>query len=197
MNSQNFQLTSLSKLFLDLKAELKAVPGETRVSVNNCVNRILSKDIFAEYDNPPFDNSAIDGFALNEDTKSATKNFVLREGLLKPGVEPNVILKKNEGIKILTGAPIPSGTTRIIFKENTKEHDQRIHFVQDDDKERNIRLKGEDFKKGDLLFKKGNQIRITDLPVLIGSGNSSVSIFKPLKVGLCLLYTSPSPRDRG
>ena len=97
MSSPNFQLTSLSKLFSNLKAELKALSRETRVSVDSCVNRILSKDIFAEYDNPPFDNSAIDGFALNEDTKSATKNFFLREGLLKPGVEPNVILKKKRG----------------------------------------------------------------------------------------------------
>ena len=184
MNSQNYQLTSLSKLFLDLKAELKAVSGETTVSVDNCVNRILSKDIFAKYDNPPFDNSAIDGFALNEDTKSVTQSFFLREGLLKPGVESNVILKKNEGIKILTGAPIPSGATRIIFKENTKEQDQKIYFTQDDDKENNVRVKGEDFKKGDLLFEKGCQIRLTDLAALIGSGNSHVPIFKPLKVGL-------------
>ena len=80
MTSPNFQLTPLSKLFSDLKAELKAVSRETRVSVESCVNRIFSKDIFAEYDNPPFDNSAIDGFALNEDTKSTTKNFFLQEG---------------------------------------------------------------------------------------------------------------------
>ena len=45
-------------------------------------------------------------------------------------------------------------------------------------------MQGEDFKKGDLLFKKGDQIRITDLAALIGSGNSSVPIVKPLKVGL-------------
>ncbi len=184
MSSPNFQLTPLSKLFSNLKAELKALSAETRVSVDSCVNRILSKDIFAEYDNPPFNNSAIDGFALNEDTKSATKNFSLREGLLKPGVDPNVILKKNEGIKILTGAPIPRGTTRIIFKENTKEKNQKIHFSHDDTKENNVRLKGEDFKKGDLLFEKGSQIKLTDLAALIGSGNSYVPIFKPLKVGL-------------
>ena len=197
MSSQNFQLTSLSKLFLDLKAELKAVSGETRVSVDNCVNRILSKDIFAEYDNPPFDNSAVDGFALNEDSKSATKNFFLRKGLLKPGVEPNVILKKNEGIKILTGAPIPRGTTRIIFKENTKEQNQKIYFTQDDDKENNVRLKGEDFKKGDLLFEKGSQIRLPDLSALIGSGNSYVPIFKPLKVGLITTGNELSPNIDG
>ena len=184
MSSPNFQLTPLSKLFSNLKAELKALSAETRVSVDSCVNRILSKDIFAEYDNPPFNNSAIDGFALNEDTKSATKNFSLREGLLKPGVDPNVILKKNEGIKILTGAPIPRGTTRIIFKENTKEKNQKIYFAHDDTKENNVRLKGEDFKKGDLLFEKGSQIKLTDLAALIGSGNSYVPIFKPLKVGL-------------
>jgi len=197
VSSPNFQLIPLSKLFSSLKAELKSLPKETRVSVDTCVNRILSKDIFAEYDNPPFDNSAVDGFALNEDSKSATKNFFLRKGLLKPGVEPNVILKKNEGIKILTGAPIPRGTTRIIFKENTKEQNQKIYFTQDDDKENNVRLKGEDFKKGDLLFEKGSQIRLPDLSALIGSGNSYVPIFKPLKVGLITTGNELSPNIDG
>ena len=197
MSSPNFQLIPLSKLFSSLKAELKSLPKETRVSVDICVNRILSKDIFAEYDNPPFDNSAVDGFALNEDSKSATKNFFLRKGLLKPGVEPNIILKKNEGIKILTGAPIPRGTTRIIFKENTKEQNQKIYFTQDDDKENNVRLKGEDFKKGDLLFEKGSQIRLPDLSALIGSGNSYVPIFKPLKVGLITTGNELSPNIDG
>ena len=197
MSSPNFQLIPLSKLFSSLKAELKSLPKETRISVDTCVNRILSKDIFAEYDNPPFDNSAVDGFALNEDSKSATKNFFLRKGLLKPGVEPNVILKKNEGIKILTGAPIPRGTTRIIFKENTKEQNQKIYFTQDDDKENNVRLKGEDFKKGDLLFEKGRQIRLPDLSALIGSGNSYVPIFKPLKVGLITTGNELSPNIDG
>ena len=184
MSSPNFQLTSLSKLFSDLKAELKAVSGETRIGVDTCVNRILSKDIFAKYDNPPFDNSAIDGFALNEDPKATTKCFSLLEGLLKPGFESKVVLRKNEGIKILTGAPIPRGATRIIFKENAKQQDQKIYFEQNDVKENNIRLKGEDFNKGDLLFKKGNQIRITDLAALISSGNSSVSTVRPIRVGL-------------
>ncbi len=184
MSSPNFKLTSLSKLFFNLKAELKAVSGETRVSVDNCVNRIFSKNIFAKNDNPPFDNSAIDGFAVNEDTTATVDNFSLLEGLVKPGCKATVTLQKNQGIKILTGAPVPSGTTRIIFKENTKEQDQKIYFVQNDVKENNIRLQGEDFKKGDLLFKKGKQIRITDLAALIGSGYSSIPIVKPLKVGL-------------
>ncbi|MDC3108126.1 molybdopterin molybdotransferase MoeA [Paracoccaceae bacterium] len=184
MASPKVKLTPLSKLFSKLKAELKPVYGETWVSVENSVNRILSKDIFAKYDNPPFDNSAIDGFAVNEESEPTSNSFTLLEGLLRPGFNSSIKLKINEGIKILTGAPIPSGTTRIIFKENTKEHDQKIHFVQNDDKETNIRLKGEDFKKGDLLFKKNNQIRVADLAALIGSGNPSISIFRPLKVGL-------------
>ena len=184
MASPRIKLTSLSKLFFNLKAELKPISGESRISVENAVNRILSKDIFAKNDNPPFDNSAIDGFAINQEPRSASKNITLLEGILRPGFRSSVKLKINEGIKILTGAPIPAGTTRIIFKENAKEYNQKIHFVQDDDVETNIRLTGEDFKKGDLLFKKNSQIRVTDLAALIGSGNSSISIVKPLKVGL-------------
>ena len=184
MTSPKFKLTPLSKLFSDLKTELKPVSGRSRVSVDSSVNRIFSKDIFAKCDNPPFDNSAVDGFAINEEARSISRNCSLLKGLVRPGLRSNVVLKKNEAIRILTGAPIPSGTTRIIFKENTKEHDQKIHFAQDYDNETNIRLKGEDFKKGDLLFKKSNQIRVTDLAALIGSGNPSIPIFKALKVGL-------------
>ena len=47
---------------------------------------------------------------------------------MKPGCKATVTLQKNEGIKILTGAPLPSGTTRIIFKENTKKQDQKDLF---------------------------------------------------------------------
>ncbi len=193
MSSPKIKLTPLSKLFSNLKADLKAVSDESRVNVENCVNGILSKDILAKYDNPPFDNSAIDGFALNEDFKVSTRAFNLLDGLVKPGLDTQVILKKNEGVKILTGAPVPVGATRIIFKENTKEDGEKVYFVQDDDKENNIRKRGEDFKKGDRLFEKGHRIRITDLAVLIGSGNSSLSIVKPLNVGLITTGNELSP----
>ena len=120
MASPKVKLTPLSKLFSNLRAELKPVCGESHVSVENSVNRILSKDIFAKCDNPPFDNSAIDGFAINEESRSIGRNVSLLEGLLRPGFRSNVVLKKNEGIRILTGAPTPCGTTRIIFQENAK-----------------------------------------------------------------------------
>ena len=129
MTSPKFKLTPLSKLFSDLKTELKPVSGRSRVNVDSSVNRIFSKDIFAKYDNPPFDNSAIDGFAINEEARSISRNFSLLDGLLRPGSRSNIVLKKNEGIRILTGAPTPCGTTRIIFQENTKEHNQKIHFT--------------------------------------------------------------------
>ena len=196
MASPKVKLTPLNKLFSILKAELKTISGESRVSVKNSVNRILSKDIFAKYDNPPFDNSAIDGFAVNEGSRPSSETFFLLDGMLRPGFSPGIILKKNEGIKILTGAPVPHGATRIIFKENTKEYDQKIHFVQDSDRENNIRLKGEDFKKGDLLFKKNNKIKVTDLAALIGSGNTSIPIFKPLKVGLITTGNELNPSKK-
>lgn len=193
MSSPKFKLTPLSKLFSNLKADLKAVTDESRVNVENSVNGILSKDVFAKYDNPPFDNSAIDGFALNEDFKGNSRDFNLLDGLVKPGLDSQLILKKNEGVKILTGAPVPVGATRIIFKENTKEDGEKVYFVQDDYRENNIRKRGEDFKKGDLLFEKGHRIRISDLAILIGSGNSSLPVVKPLKVGLITTGNELSP----
>ena len=102
MTSPKFKLTPLSKLFSNLKNELKSVPFRDRVSVDSSVNRIFSKDIFAKYDNPPFDNSAIDGFAINEGTRSTSRNFSLLEVIFRPRFSSNVVLKKNEGVRILT-----------------------------------------------------------------------------------------------
>ena len=62
--------------------------GKVRVGIDNCVNRILARDVFAKYDNPPFDNSAIDGYALNEDIVKTDKKFSLIEGLVRPVLCP-------------------------------------------------------------------------------------------------------------
>ena len=94
MSSPKIKLTPLSRLFYNLQCELNPIYGESRVSVDNCVNRILAKDVFAKYDNPPFDNSAIDGYALNEDIVKSDKKFSLIEGLVRPGVVPYLVLKK-------------------------------------------------------------------------------------------------------
>ena len=104
----------------NLKAELKPVSGKSRVSVENSVNIILSKDILAKYANPPFDNSAIDGFAVNEESALTTKNITLLQGLLRPGSRTSIKLKKNQGIKILTGAPIPLALPELFSKKIQK-----------------------------------------------------------------------------
>ena len=99
MSSPEFKLTPLSKLFSNLKTELKAVSGESLINVENYATGILSKDIFAQHDNPPFDNSAIDGFALNEDFKTTTKDFSLLDGLVKPGLSLKLSFRKTRELK--------------------------------------------------------------------------------------------------
>lgn len=183
MSSPSFKLTSLEKLFSILRSELRAVAGERSISVKKAVNSVLSQDIYAKYDNPPFNNSAVDGFAINGNANN-NKQFSLLPGLIKPGVDTNISLKAKESIEILTGAPIPHGTKRIIFKENTKKLNQTLSLITDFDDETNVRLKGEDFREGDLLLSKGSKIKLMDLPTLIASGNLTVPTVKPLRVGL-------------
>jgi molybdopterin molybdotransferase len=184
LSSPKFNLTPLEELFSTLKKELRSIAEESRIGISNCANKVLSRQIYAKYDNPPFDNSAVDGFAINEGRDTKKTGYSLVPGLVKPGFMPEITLKENQSVEILTGAPVPYGTTRIIFKENAEKINKKVYFVKTNDKEKNIRFRGEDFKLGDLLFEKGDQIKTTDLASLIASGNSILSIVRPLKVGL-------------
>src|SRR5713226_1340931 len=118
---------SLTRLEDALKVVLDTVPvlGVEKIGLLDALGRVLAEDIIAERDNPPWDNSAMDGFAVRyEDIQQAhaiTTSTVLKVIEDVPaGKFPAKPVGKGEAIRIMTGAPIPKGADTVLKVEDTE-----------------------------------------------------------------------------
>ncbi|RMA97519.1 molybdopterin molybdotransferase MoeA [Hydrogenothermus marinus] len=161
--------------------------GFEKVFLKDALGRILAEDIVADRDNPPADNSGMDGFAVRyEDIKGATEeNPAVLEivGEAKAGGNPPVI-KKGQASYIFTGGLIPEGADTVIQKELTKVEDNKVFIFQELPKGANIRPQGGDFKKGDILIKKRKKIRSAEIGVISSVNKPTVYVYQKPRVAI-------------
>jgi len=163
----------LTRLEDALKTVLDAVPvlGVEKIGLLDALGRVLAEDIIAERDNPPWDNSAMDGFAVRyEDIKQA--HAITTPTVLKviedvsAGTFPKKTVGKGEAIRIMTGAPIPEGADTVLKVEDTEHTPDSVKVFKEEQKGANIRPKGEDVRKGDCIIPKGKAIRPAEAGML-------------------------------
>ncbi|MCF8722545.1 molybdopterin molybdotransferase [Nitrospina gracilis] len=154
--------------------------GLEKVSITEALGRVLAEDITARRDNPPLDNSAMDGYAvIANDIQSATPDSPVKLELVDEvaaGSIGTITLKSNQAIRIMTGAPIPPGADAVLMQEDT---DKNGSFVFAKDKAtvgENIRLAGEDVKTGDVVVPKGGVITPAHVGMMAVCGRSSVTV---------------------
>jgi molybdopterin molybdotransferase len=154
--------------------------------------RVLADDIYADSDIPRFDNSAMDGYAVkSEDTIGASR---IRPKILeviadlKAGYVTKQKLKKNQAIRIMTGAPIPKGADSVVMVEETKKirngEKEFVEIYRETKPQENIRKAGEDIKKGELVIKRGTLIKPAQLGILASLGKPKVKVFRRPRVAI-------------
>ncbi|MHA2363752.1 MAG: molybdopterin molybdotransferase MoeA [Candidatus Hodarchaeales archaeon] len=147
-------------------------------------NKILREDIFAKRSIPPFDRSAVDGYAVRaEDTFSAseTNPQILNViGQFAIGqVPPKLKVVKYTAIQIPTGGVIPEGTNAVIMVEDTaKITENEIEIYASLHPGKNISKAGEDIEKNQLIFKSGRRLRGIDRGFLLSAGINSTLVSK-------------------
>ncbi len=154
--------------------------GTIEVPISMSLGFVLAKDIHAKFDLPPFDQSAVDGYAAG----SHGFKFKVLKGDIKAGDIHDMEISGDQAVKIFTGAKIPKGTYAVIPKENAILRDGYIEVNKVFKKGDNIRLKGEDVKKGDLVIKSGTLITPPIIGVLASLGYSSVKVYKKPSVAV-------------
>ena len=153
-----------------------------------CLNRDSASDIVCKVNNPAADNAAFDGFAINSnDTKNLNKkkNKLFKIlGTVAAGDKPlNKRLKRFQTVEIMTGGIVPKGydtiipIEQIIFHPN-KTKPKYILIDKKISKYQHVRFEGSDFKKGDLLFKKGTVLQPNHILALKTLGIKTIKVKK-------------------
>lgn len=158
------------------------------VCVGDIVGRICAEDIIASIANQPFDNSAMDGFAVKaQDLVSVDKPTALEIIAHIAAGDPLFFkeLKSGQCYEIMTGAPLPPGCDTVVPVEQTKTGPgKKILFYSIPQKGDHIRNKGEDFSKGDLVLEKGTPLTVGHILVLTTFGINQVKVKKRPKISL-------------
>lgn len=154
------------------------------VSLIDAHSRMVSEDIYSTIDNPPFNKSAMDGYAIKIDEYSNINlQLEVIDTVYAGQISTKVVTEKN-AIKIMTGAMIPEGANAVIKQEDVLVEDNRIVLLKKISKNDNVCFKGEDIKINTLVISKGKVLDYADLGIIASTGISEVKVFKRPRVAL-------------
>ena len=158
------------------------------IKSTNCINRVVAEDIFSKTNNPAGNNAAFDGYAVNSnDTNNLSKNkskYFRIIGMVAAGDRPkNSVKQKFKTIEIMTGGLLPKGFDTIIPIEKIKffPNRQNPKFILVNKrvkKYQHVRFKGSDYKKNDLLIRRGTILNSNHILVLKSLGIKNIKVKK-------------------
>jgi molybdopterin molybdotransferase len=165
---------------LDYKKALELIlsfahefPAE-KVILEEALMRVLASGIFCDTDMPPFDKSAMDGYACRE---RDLNNLLEVIETIPAGKMPGRMVGENQCSKIMTGAMVPAGADFVIQKEDTQAGtDERIYSINRSAKN-HILYKGSDMRQGDEVLSKATLLLARHLPVMAGAGIIHPKVF--------------------
>ena len=170
--------------------ENQKVMDTEEVPLAEAHKRVLAEDIIAYHNSPPFDKSAMDGFALKGvDTFGASQSnpkTLKIVDAIGAGDFFDKIINEGEAIVIATGAPIPEGADAVLMKEYTTEDGDELTIYSQVTPGENVSPKAEDIKKGEKILSKNTFIRYSELGLIASAGYDKVKVFKKPKVKLII-----------
>ncbi len=172
-----------------LKEGMATVVGTEDTDVMAAGGRVLASDICARCSNPPFSNSAVDGYgfafsSVSPATEGDTITLPLVPGRAAAGEPFPGIVPTGNAVRILTGAPIPRGVDTVVLEEDVSTDGVRIMFRSGVRQAANTRDSGEDVVAGTRLFERGHRLRPQDLALLTACGHSRVPVHRSLSVAV-------------
>lgn len=174
-------------------AAVRPLPAEPRplLAALGCV---LAEEVRAPLDQPPWDNSAMDGFAVRAaDIAGASEAAprVLRVvDDIAAGGAPSRPIAEGEASRIMTGAPVPAGADSVVRVEHTDggrglgTAEARVRVFSAADAGRNIRRRGEDLRAGDVVLGTGTRLGAAALGVAASAGQRQLSVVRPPRVAI-------------
>jgi molybdopterin molybdotransferase len=189
------KLTSVSNAITKILSDFKSV-GTEIISVRQSNGRVLAKDFYAWIESPIFDNSAMDGFAIQaEDTLNASEAepICLRViADIPTGINPSANIRSGEAARVVTGAVIPTGADAVVPVEDTNirqwkpgsKPTTKIFISKKLVKGQHIRPKGQYIKKAEKLIQVGKRLRPQHVGLLASQGVREIEVFRKPRIAL-------------
>jgi len=150
------------------------------VAIREARGRVLATDQRSALDLPPFDKSAMDGYAILADDVRESYRLL---GTTAAGKTSAFSLASGTTVKVMTGAPVPAGAGSVVMQEHTEERDGVVKVLRRSGAV-NICRMGEDVRRGDVILKAGTRLGALEIANLIACGVTEVEVVRPVRLAV-------------
>jgi molybdopterin molybdotransferase len=161
------------------------VPEVEQVILDQALGRIVAADVAAIDDLPPFDNSAVDGFAVRHADLAAAADtrLIVAERVMAGHVAVHP-LGPNDAVRIFTGAPMPAGADTVFMHEDCRADGNTVIVPPGLKRGANSRFAGEDLRKGDIMLPAGRKLTAADMALAAALGATTLPVRRRLRVAV-------------
>jgi molybdopterin molybdotransferase len=168
-----------------LIVERVAPVAETeQAALGDAGGRVLAADVIAPIDLPPFDNSAVDGFAVRHADVAEGETKLTVVDRLTAGRAAARTMAAGEAIRIFTGAPMPPGADTVFMQEDVRVEGAAVLLPPGLKRGANRRLAGEDVRRGAVALRAGRRLQPQDLSMAAALGLQTVAVRRRVRVAL-------------
>ena len=182
-------LLSLDEAINKMKSSFQKITNED-IFLKDALGRCLAKPIISETDNPKYDVSSMDGYAVNHRDFTKVKDSRIKKfkivGESSAGVPFSKKINTQETVRIFTGAKLPKGSNTVIIQEDVKVVDNGNFIIIEETPKKNqfVRKKGLDFKRKNILFKEGTILKSRHLGSIAMTGQAWLTVSRKPTVSI-------------
>jgi molybdopterin molybdotransferase len=168
-----------------IQQRVQPITGTETVALREAAGRVLAGDVIAPLDLPPFDNSAVDGYAVrHRDLKPNAETRLKLAGRVMAGHRPPGEVGAGQAVRIFTGAAMPAGADTVFMQEDVKTEDLAVIVPPGLKPGANRRFAGEDVKAGSVALPAGRVLSAADIALAAALGITSLEVRPRLRVAL-------------
>ena len=165
-----------------------SVSATEKRGILDCLGHVLAENIHAEEHIPPFNNSAMDGFAvIAEDVRGASEETPVSLAVIESiaaGYAPTQRIERGQASRIMTGAMMPVGADAVVMQEVTQFDGEQVRIAEAVEKAENVRFTGESVRSGDLVMSSGKLLRPQECSMLASLNRSEVQVYRRPRVAV-------------
>lgn len=179
------QLMSVDQSLELIAAALAPVTSRETVAVAEADGRVLWEDVTASLPLPPFDNSAVDGWAVAfHDLGGEGETRLPIRGRIAAGGSAAGIEASGCAVRVFTGAPLPQGADTIFMQEDARWDEEHVVLPHGLKRGANVRFAGEDVAAGTVILPSGRRLRPQDLALAAAVGKVELAVRSRLRIAL-------------
>lgn len=167
-----------------IRDRLTAVTGTETVALDAALDRVLAADVVSAVDVPPHDNAAVDGFAVRGTEIGPDRCALPVGGRVAAGHPLTAAPPAGTALRIFTGAAVPAGFDTVVMQEQCREDGGLVTLPTGIRRGANVRLAGEDVRRGAVALASGRRLGPGDLGLAASIGRTDLRVRLPLRVAV-------------